>query len=74
MISIDNDLVIYSKDAMRTLMHSKCPKNLGNPSNCVFHDIRKLDVEKREEWFSKLSRTEIMDLYLQHTKCLNEGL
>ena len=73
MISIDNDLVVYSKDAMHTLMHSQCPKNRGNPSSCVFHDIRRLELEERERWFSKLSREQIIQLYLQHTKCLNEG-
>ena len=47
----------------------RCPLG-GNPADCPLHEIRKWPMEKRLSWLETLNDEEIVELYRQHSDCL----
>ncbi len=55
----------------RRLAH--CPVE-GNPAECPLYEIRKRPMPLRMTWLESKSDNEVVDLYLQHTSCLEQIL
>ena len=51
----------------------RCP--LGdNPEDCQLYEIRKLPMEERLAWLEEKTNSEVVEMYQQHTKCLEQKL
>ncbi len=51
-----------------------CPVDHCNPDNCPLHNIRKMDLGQRLEWFRGLTDEELMYLSSYHFVCLKHRL
>lgn len=60
----------------RIAMHGRllrCPLG-GNPENCPLHEIRKMPLEERLVWLEEKTNAEVVELYRQHSECLEYKL
>lgn len=51
-----------------------CPVDHCNPVNCPLHDIRKLELGRRLEWFKALTDEDLVYLNSYHFVCLKNRL
>jgi hypothetical protein len=47
-----------------------CPFDQTNPPDCQLCEIRKIDLNARFEWISKLTLTEAQAILIHHDQCL----
>jgi len=76
-LSQRGDIPVFTdsnESAVRIAMHGRilrCPMG-GNPDDCPLHEIRLLPLDERLKWLDSKTDFELIQLFSDHIKCLNE--